>query len=77
MTQQQLAHAAAVGRHWIVEIEAGKPRAELGKVLQTLAALDLSLTISGEGIPELRKSGKPIEAVDLRDVLDAHRRTPP
>ena len=77
MTQQELARAAAVGRQWIVEIEAGKPRAELGRVLQTLAALDLSLTIHGEGIPEARKSDVPIEAVDLRAVLDAHRRTSP
>ena len=77
MTQQQLARAAAVGRQWIVEIEAGKPRAELGRVLQTLAALDLSLTIHGEGIPEARKSDVPIEAVDLGAVLDAHRRTSP
>ncbi len=77
MTQQQLARAAAVGRQWIVEIEAGKPRAELGRVLQTLAALDLSLTIHGEGIPEARKSDVPIEAFDLRAVLDAHRRTSP
>ena len=75
MTQQQLARAAAVGRQWIVEIEAGKPRAELGRMLQTLAALDLRLTIHGEGIPEARKSDVPIEAFDLRAVLDAHRRT--
>ena len=75
MTQQELALTAAVGRQWIVEIEAGKPRAELGRVLRTLAALDLSLTIHGEGIPELRKSGNPIEVVDLQEVLDAHRRT--
>lgn len=77
MTQQKLARAAAVGRQWIVEIEGGKPRAELGRVLQTLAALDLSLTIHGEGIPERRKSGSPIETVDLQDVLEAHRRTSP
>ena len=77
MTQQQLARAAAVGRQWVVEIEAGKPRAELGMVLRTLAALDLSLTIHGEGTPELRKSDKPIKAVDLKDVLDAHRRKSP
>ena len=77
MTQQQLAHAAAVGRQWIVEIEAGKPRAELGRVLRTLAALDLSLTLHGEGIPEVRQSGKPIETIDLQAILDAHRRTSP
>ena len=77
MTQQQLARAALVGRQWVVEIEAGKPRAELGMVLRTLAALDLSLTMHGEGIPELRKSGDQSGAVDLQAVLDAHRRTPP
>lgn len=77
MTQQQLARAAAVGRQWIVEIEAGKPRAEVGRVLQTLAALDLSLTIHGEGIPELRESEEVAEVIDLDAVLDAHRRTPP
>lgn len=77
MTQQELARAAAVGRQWIVAIEAGKPRAEHGKVLQTLAALDLSLSIHGKGIPEVRESEDPIEVIDLQAVLDAHRRTSP
>ncbi len=77
MTQQELARAAAVGRQWIVEIEAGKPRAEVGRVLQTLAALDLSLTIHGEGIPELRESEDMAEVIDLDALLEAHRRTPP
>ena len=77
MTQQQLARAAAVGRQWVVEIEAGKPRAELGRVLQTLAALDLSLSMHGEGIPEVRKAEDAVEVVDLRAILDAHRRMPP
>ena len=77
MTQQQLARAAAVGRQWVVAIESGKPGAELGRVLQTLAALDLSLTIHGEGIPELRSGEKPVETVDLSAVLEAHRQTEP
>lgn len=77
MTQQQLARAAAVGRQWVVEIEAGKPRAELGRVLQTLAALDLSLSMHGEGIAEVRKAEDAVEVVDLRAILDAHRRMPP
>ncbi len=75
LTQQQLARAAAVGRQWVVEVEAGKSRAELGMVLRTLAALDLSLTMHGAGIPEVRRSGSPIEAIDLQAILDAHRRS--
>ena len=58
-------------------IEAGKRRAELGKVLQTLAALDLTLSIRGEGIPETRPAEDPIEVIDLQAILDAHRRIPP
>lgn len=77
MTQRQLARAAAVGRQWIVEIEAGKQRAELGAVLRTLAALDLSVSVHGEGVPEVRKPDASVEVVDLGSVLDAHRRTPP
>ena len=77
MTQQQLARAAAVGRQWIVGIEAGKRRAELGKVMQTLAALDLTLSMHGEGIPETRPAEDPIEVIDLQAILDAHRRMPP
>ena len=77
MTQQQLARAAAVGRQWIVAVEAGKPRVELAKVLQTLAALDLSLAVGGEGLPETARSALPIEKIDLQAVLDAHRRVPP
>ena len=34
-----------VGRQWVVAIEHGKSRAELGLVLRTLSALDLPLTI--------------------------------
>ena len=76
MTQHQLARAAGVGRQWIVAIEAGKPRAELGKVLQTLAALDLSLSIRGEGIPDV-SADAPIEASDIDAVVEAHRRAQP
>ncbi len=77
MTQHQLARAAGVGRQWIVAIEAGKPRAELGKVLQTLAALDLSLSIRGEGIPDVSTGDAPIEAGDIDAVVEAHRRAQP
>ncbi len=77
MTQQELARAAAVGRQWIVAVEAGKPRVELAKVLQTLAALDLSLAVGGEGAHETARSALQIEKIDLQAVLDAHRRVPP
>lgn len=46
LRQDQLAGAAGVGVRFIVDLEAGKPSAQLGKALQVAAALGLSVTIS-------------------------------
>ncbi len=46
--QQSLAERVGVSRQWIVEIEGGKPRAEIGLLLRTLRILDLQLEISSE-----------------------------
>lgn len=47
LTQVQLAAKAGVSRAWLIEIEAGvSERAELGKVLATVRALDLRLELS-------------------------------
>ena len=72
MTQEELGRAAAVGRQWIVAVEKGRTRAELGKVLQTAAALDLSLTVRGEGIREAPAAVDRIEVADPRQVLHEH-----
>jgi y4mF family transcriptional regulator len=43
LTQQQLADLAGVGRRFIVECEAGKPRLEFAKVLQVAAAAGIDI----------------------------------
>ena len=45
LTQAQLAQRAGVGRDWLIRLEKGNPRLELSKVLDTLAALNLSLSV--------------------------------
>ena len=47
LNQTDLASRVGVGRQWIVAIEHGKSRAELGLVLRTLAALNLTLDVDG------------------------------
>ncbi len=42
-TQQQLADLAGVGRRFIVECEAGKPRLEFAKVLQVASAVGIDI----------------------------------
>lgn len=46
LRQDELAGAAGVGLRFIVDLEAGKPTAQLGKTLEVLAALGCSLVLT-------------------------------
>jgi y4mF family transcriptional regulator len=46
LRQDELAGAAGVGLRFIVDLEAGKTTAQLGKTLQVLAALGCSIEIA-------------------------------
>mgnify|MGYP005852169717 CR=1 FL=1 len=46
LRQDELAGAAGVGLRFIVDLEAGKTTAQIGKTLQVLAALGCSLDIT-------------------------------
>ena len=69
LSQTELARKAGVGRQWVVAIERGKSRAELGLVLRTLAALDLPLTID----PGDRRfpSSDDMNPVDIDAIVNA------
>jgi y4mF family transcriptional regulator len=51
MRQDELAGAAGVGLRFVVELEAGKPTAQLGKTLQVLATLGCSVEITPPSEP--------------------------
>ena len=68
LDQRSLAQRVGVSRQWIVEIEKGKPRAELGLVLRTLKALELQLEL-GAPRAAARRSG----SVDLDALLERAR----
>ena len=48
LTQVELAEQAGVGRRFLVELEAGKETAQLGKTLRVLAMLGVVVTGSAE-----------------------------
>ena len=52
LDQSELAARVGTSRQWIIAVEKGKPKAELGLVLRTLAALKLTL----DAFPEERSS---------------------
>ena len=51
LRQDQLAAAANVGVRFIVDLEAGKPTAQMGKTLTVLKALGLELALLGDAAP--------------------------
>ena len=67
--QARLAQAAGASRQWIIDIEQGKPRAELERVLRTLAALVLTLAIDE---PDAAPSSRIVSAVAVasRPLID-------
>jgi HTH-type transcriptional regulator/antitoxin HipB len=54
MDQATLAGKARTSRKWLIEVENGKPGAELGLVLRTLRALDVAVDLSAE-VPANRR----------------------
>ena len=53
LTQPKLALSAGVGVRFLVEIEKGKPTAQIGKIMRVLAALGIELQLSP---PNIRKT---------------------
>lgn len=51
MRQDQLAGAAGVGLRFVVDLEAGKPTAQIGKTLLVLQALGCSIAIAPPAAP--------------------------
>lgn len=52
LRQDELAGAAGVGLRFIVDLEAGKPTAQIGKTLQVLTALGCSVDIKPPPAPK-------------------------
>lgn len=70
MDQKSLASQVGVSRQWIVEVEKGKPRAEVGLVLRTLEALGIPLAAGDT--PKGKKAGGP-PPVDIDSIVAAAR----
>jgi len=77
LDQKSLAEKVGVSRQWIVDVEKGKTRAEIGLLLRTVGALGIALDAEEEG------SGKPKDTslshgadahVDIDSIVDSARR---
>jgi HTH-type transcriptional regulator/antitoxin HipB len=75
MDQSDLAEKAGTSRKWIVEVEQGKPRAEIGLVLRTLKTLGVSLDIA---VDHIKKASVASESgnVDINKILSSLKKRP-
>jgi HTH-type transcriptional regulator/antitoxin HipB len=73
LDQAELAKKVGVNRRWVLEVERGKPRAEIGLVLKTLDALGLTLSIELEAAAR-RRGGGEVESVDIDAIIENARK---
>ena len=75
MDQISLAKKAGTSRKWLVEVEQGKPRAEIGLILRTLKSLEISIALEEDSSVVTPPPGK-AKAPDINSVLDSLKRPP-
>uniref|UniRef100_E6PY79 Uncharacterized HTH-type transcriptional regulator y4mF (Modular protein) n=1 Tax=mine drainage metagenome TaxID=410659 RepID=E6PY79_9ZZZZ len=75
MDQSDLAEKAGTSRKWIVEVEQGKPRAEIGLVLRTLKALGVSFDLAADCAQKAVAASEPAN-VDINNILDSLKKRP-
>jgi len=66
LDQSTLAKRIGASRQWVIEVEHGHPRAELGLVLRALDALDIRLDVGGE---PTKSYGSTKPAVDIDAIV--------
>jgi HTH-type transcriptional regulator / antitoxin HipB len=72
LDQVSLAKKAGTSRKWLIEVENGKPRAEIGLVFRTLKALGLTVTISDTASEAQPKRARTTtRSVDINQIIDS------
>ncbi len=74
--QARLAHEAGVSRQWIIEIEKGKPRAELQLVLRALNVLGIELDASTRDTAPLAAGDRTLDLPDVDRIIEDSRAPP-
>jgi HTH-type transcriptional regulator/antitoxin HipB len=73
--QVSLAKKAGTSRKWLVEVEQGKPGAEIGLILRTLKSLEISIDLEANSSVATPTPGTE-RALDINSVLDSLKKRP-
>jgi transcriptional regulator with XRE-family HTH domain len=77
LSQSALAGRLGVGRKWVIGIESGNPKAELGLILNTLDVLGLRASLSEKSQPPPTKDRLQPEPSRLDEVFRRLQRPEP
>lgn len=69
LSQSALAAQLGVERKWVIRLESGNPKAELGLVLKVLGVLDLRASLGDEKSPSLSRDSSVSEPSRLDEVF--------
>lgn len=75
LSQGALATQLGVGRKWVIHLESGNPKAELGLVLKVLDALDLRASLGDEKSPSSGKDSRVPGSSRLDEVFHQLQRS--
>jgi len=70
MDQVALAEKAGTSRKWLIEVEQGKPRAEIGLILRTLKTLGVSIDLQIDSLAKATSNDK-AGSTDINNVLSS------
>jgi HTH-type transcriptional regulator/antitoxin HipB len=76
LSQRQVADRIGVSRQWLVDIEKGKPRAEVGLILKAAATLGLQLTSRDAKDHSHQGADHDPRAAPLHQIRSERRRKP-
>ena len=72
LDQAELAERIGVNRKWVIGIERGRVRAELGLVLRALDALGIRLDATTESVS---RRGAPVHSINIDDIVTSARKS--
>ena len=72
-SQRELAEKVGASRQWVNEVEKGKTRTEIGLVLRTLDALDVTLRLDRDDRMHDEDGSLDIDSIDIDEIVDNAR----
>jgi HTH-type transcriptional regulator / antitoxin HipB len=73
MDQQELAEKIGVSRQWVIEVEKGKARAQVGLVLRALDALGIALSLVTGDMGDTVSDDGGDPCIDIDQIVDKAR----